>query len=212
MERRLQYHRFLPHIQLPGATLFVTFRLAGSIPRSLIRQLVDEGEQSIRKLEAVRDQAEQSRLAYIEQRRSFGRYDQVLDSCAHGPAWLKEPGVASLVAAALHSWDVQRYTLDCYCIMSNHAHVVLTPLARENGEYHGLSKIMQSLKGCTARRSNQILGRSGRFWQPESYDHIVRDEAELERIRKYVVNNPVKAGLADSWHEWPWTFLRNVGG
>ena len=48
------------------------------------------------------------------------------------------------------------------------------------------------------------MHRSGVFWQDESYDHIVRDQAELERTIKYVLNNPVKAGLVDDWEKWKW--------
>ena len=58
-----------------------------------------------------------------------------------------------------------------------------------------LAEIMHSLKSYTANRCNRILGRTGPFWQDESYDHWVRDEDELVRVIEYVENNPVKAGL-----------------
>ncbi len=45
------------------------------------------------------------------------------------------------------------------------------------------------------------------FWQHESYDHVVRNEREYERILAYIVNNPVKAGLVSDWQEWPYTFV-----
>ena len=57
---------------------------------------------------------------------------------------------------------------------------------------------MHSLKSFTANECNKLLNRSGAFWQDESYDHWVRDEAELLRIIAYVEQNPVKAGLAQS--------------
>ncbi len=68
---------------------------------------------------------------------------------------------------------------------------------------------MHSIKGFTAGRANQLLGRTGAFWLHESYDHYVRDEAELRRIVAYVVNNPVKAGLVTEWQAWPWTYVRD---
>jgi len=64
---------------------------------------------------------------------------------------------------------------------------------------------MHSLKSYTANEGNKILGRSGSFWQRESYDHWVRDEDELERIVNYIRNNPVAAGLTDHAHEWRWS-------
>jgi REP element-mobilizing transposase RayT len=67
---------------------------------------------------------------------------------------------------------------------------------------------MQSLKRHTARQANRILNRRGTFWQAESYDHVVRDEQELERIVEYVIDNPVKAGLIADGLAWPWTYVR----
>jgi type I restriction enzyme R subunit len=63
-------------------------------------------------------------------------------------------------------------------------------------------RIMHTLKLRTARQCNRLLGRSGVFWQDESYDHCVRNDDELERIIQYVEYNPVKAGLAATPEQW----------
>ena len=68
--------------------------------------------------------------------------------------------------------------------------------------------MMHSLKRYTSREANKFPGRTGQFWRPESYDHIVRDKAELERIILYMVNNSVSAGLVQDWRDWPWTYCR----
>ena len=61
-------------------------------------------------------------------------------------------------------------------------------------------------KSYTARQANKLLGRTGEpFWQRESYDHWVRDEAEHRRIISYIENNPVKAGLVNSPRKYPWS-------
>ncbi|MEX0868028.1 MAG: hypothetical protein WD030_11775, partial [Pirellulales bacterium] len=65
-----------------------------------------------------------------------------------------------------------------------------------------LSRIMQSLKSYTANRANEMLGRSERFWQRESYDHWIRDLDELERIVSYIRGNPVAAGLCEQARDW----------
>ncbi len=67
---------------------------------------------------------------------------------------------------------------------------------------------MHNIKRNSAKLANAALGRSGAFWQHESYDHFARDEAELERIIKYVIYNPVKAGLVDDWTKWKWTYCK----
>jgi len=82
--------------------------------------------------------------------------------------------------------------------MSNHVHVVFELL--ENNK--GISKIMQSIKRISARKSNEILHRSGTFWQDESFDRLIRNEKEFYKILRYVLMNPVKAGLVTHWKDW----------
>ncbi len=141
---------------------------------------------------------------YTAQKKQFKAYDDFLDSNLNAPHWLKQEAVAQLNAQAIHFYDAKRYQLLAFCIMSNHIHLLfkLLPGAPE------LKKVMQDLKKYTGLHSNRLLGREGNFWEEESYDHIVRD-GELERIRTYILNNPVKAGLAPRWAEWPWTFCRD---
>ena len=204
------YQRNLPHIQPPGATLFVTFRLAGSIPTTVQRQLRQEAEHTDRMLAKIASPRERARQSYLEQRRQFGKWDGALDTASSGPFWLGDPRIAKLVTNSLHHLAGRLYDLDAFCVMPNHVHVVFTPLPKEDGTYHALPAIMHSLKRYTARQANLLLGRQGQFWQHESYDHVVRDEVELQRIIRYVLNNPVKAGLITKWDEWPWTYCKHM--
>jgi putative transposase len=202
------YRRHLPHFQPPGATLFVTYRLAGSVPRCVAERLSQEAKRRQRVLDSIGDPEERRRWCYIELNRLFGKWDAVLDGAEAGPSWLGSPKVARLVAEALHSRDGREYDLVAFCIMPNHVHVVFAPLCRVDGSYHSLSSIMRSLKGRTARQANLVPGRRGAFWQHENYDHVVRDEAELSRIITYVLENHVKAGLASSHDEWEWGYSK----
>ena len=68
---------------------------------------------------------------------------------------------------------------------------------------------MHSLKRNTAKRANHVLSRTGAFWAHESFDHYIRNRAEWKRIVKYVLENPVKAGLAKNWEDWAWNYLRD---
>jgi len=73
--------------------------------------------------------------------------------------------------------------------MANHVHLLVLPRVSP-------SRFLQTLKGYTAREANRLLGRTGQpFWQAESYDHVVRDDRESDRIKGYIENNPAKAGL-----------------
>ena len=133
--------------------------------------------------------------------------ESCLDKAATGPTWLADPAIADVVAEALNYRDDRVYRLDAYSIMPNHVHTVFAPLNLEAFPV-ALSSIMHSLKRNTAKRANQILKRSGAFWEHESFDHYIRNEAEFGRIIKYVLENPVKAGLVKRWQDWPWNYLR----
>ena len=64
---------------------------------------------------------------------------------------------------------------------------------------------MRRLKGGSAREAKQLLGQTGKpFWQDESYDHLVRNTDEFHRLEDYILENPVRAGLARSVEEYPW--------
>ncbi len=159
-------------------------------------------------LAKIADGQERAEKAYLASRRLFGKWDKALDNSNTGIKYLEHVEVAKLVVESLHYRDGKVYELIAYCIMPNHTHIVIAPLEESKGTYFSLSRIMHSLKRYTAYEANQILGRSGAFWQHENYDHFVRDEAELERIIKYVINNPVKAGLVDDWKSWKWTYCK----
>lgn len=202
------YRRNLPHIQPEGATIFITFRLANSLPKEVIERLQAEKEQAEKRISQIADKREREKQLDLEHRRFFGKWDDALDSLVYGERYLSNPQIADLVAESVHYRDGKVYDLEAFCVMSNHVHLVCAPLEASEGKYHPLSKIMHSLKRYTAYEANQILGRDGAFWQHENYDHYVRDEAELERIIRYVIYNPVKAGLVDDWMKWKWTYCK----
>jgi putative transposase len=202
------YRRRLPHLQPPGAMLFVTFRLAGSIPIATLQMVREERERVEKQIAHITDLAERERLKSEEQRRLFGKWDNALDSAESGPTWLKDECVAQIICDTLHYLAKQRYLLEAFCIMPNHVHLVCTPLALGDENYHAIGHIMHSLKVHTALEANKILHRTGDFWQHENYDHVVRDEAEYQRIVAYVLNNPVKARLVERPRDWKWSYTR----
>ena len=202
------YRRNLPHIQPEGATLFITFRLVGSLPIEIVKRLKVEKEDAETRINQIADKSEREKQLTLEHRRFFGKWDEALDTLNYGEKYLSNPQIADLIAESLHYRDGKVYDLEAFCIMSNHVHLVGTPLEDGDGKYYSLSKIMHSLKRYTAHESNLILSRTGPFWQHENYDHFIRDAAELERIIKYVLNNPVKAGLVNDWTDWKWSYCK----
>jgi REP element-mobilizing transposase RayT len=126
--------------------------------------------------------------------------DRYLDTTRHGPMYLRlEPIARLVVASLLRGVELGQYELGSYVLMPNHVHVLVLPKVSP-------PRLFQSLKGVTAREANRILGRTGEcFWQAESYDHWVRNDAELRRIRKYIENNPVRAGLVARPEDYRWS-------
>jgi REP element-mobilizing transposase RayT len=78
--------------------------------------------------------------------------------------------------------------------MEGTTHALVEPL-----EKHTLGAILQRWKGASARMINQVLRRSGTLWQAETFDHIVRSEAQFDHYRRYIAENPRKAGLTDGY-------------
>ena len=201
------YRRNLPHYYQPASCYFITFRLAGSLPIKKVSKLKEEYKFSVR---LIRKNSKNKKELEEKLSDSWKRYFEKIDKLLHEykkiPKYLENQEIASLVSSVLKFYNENEYDLLCYCIMPNHVHIIFT--LKEKSRV--LSKIMKSIKGYSARESNKILGRRGTFWQDESYDHIIRDEKELERIVYYVLNNPVKAGLVDEWGNWEWNYLCKI--
>ncbi len=200
---KTHYQRYLPHILPPGETIFITFRLHGSLPQAVVERLIDERRAVDKQLMQV-DPAAREKARADNHKRQFARFDNCLDTCETGHHWLQEPAVARLVADAIKQPNGRNFTLHAYCIMSNHVHLLLTI----ETETKAFATVMQSLKGFTARKANELLNRTGQsFWQPVSYDHVVRSNQEFDRIVAYILNNPVKAGLIENWADWPYSYV-----
>jgi REP element-mobilizing transposase RayT len=180
VETKVYYRRNLPHWHPPGAALFVTWRLYGSLPKHVLLMLEEK--------------------KHLKEGRRFVLADQELDKASIGPLWLKEPRIAKSVMESLHRGEeMGHYELHAYVVMANHVHALLTPKV-------AVADLMRSLKRKTASTANAMLGRAGqRFWQDESFDRWCRDEAEFRRVKQYVEWNPVKAGLVKRPEDWPWS-------
>jgi putative transposase len=199
--------RNLPHWFQVGAVLFVTFRLADSLPRQVVLRMAEELREWLRVrslplslveslLGSVRFDFEPvlDRLEHSHRRELRKMTNQLihrsLDHC-HGSCLLKNPALAEIVADSIKQFDGEKYDLDSLVVMPNHVHVIVQ-FRQENG----LQTIGQSWMRYTARRINERLGRRGVLWQPEPFDHAIRSSEQFEHFQRYIVDNPIKAKLA----------------
>jgi putative DNA methylase len=172
---------YLPHWDGGEVPQAITFRLADSLPTTLLNTWRDE-------LARLPDVA-----ATLERRKQI---EAALDR-GHGEGHLANPLIAELTENAFLHFDAERYRLHAWCIMPNHVHIVATPL----GDWT-LAKIVHSWKSFTATKSNALLRRSGSFWAREYFDRAIRDDVHYANAVGYAAMNPVKAGLCKCPEEW----------
>jgi REP element-mobilizing transposase RayT len=197
----LHFRGKLPHLKKEGAAYFVTFRLADSLPAHEIARLKHERQAVLEQARAAK-----SPLTWHEEEQLLAWYCdkvEVLLDAGRGACWLSKPEIADLIAAALKHFNGQRYELRAWVVMPNHVHVVVWPMPG-----NVLSDILHSWKSFTSKAADRLLGRTGEFWQRESFDHWIRTDAEHARLAAYTENNPVKACLCRSPEDWKWSSAR----
>jgi putative transposase len=194
MNDPVEYLRNLPHLQPESGIFSVTFRLYGSLPKEVVYRLKEEYDAEMNQTQAKHDQSRKT-----IQTDYFFTFDESLNN-GFGPLHLRIPEIGKLVSEALHFRDRKEFNLICYCIMPNHVHLIIYNLQKP------LFRILQSLKRHTALEANKRLANHGPFWQKESYDHLIRSGNELANALSYILDNPVKAGLARTWDEWDYTY------
>ncbi len=214
---RTHYKRQLPHVQPIGAAFFVTFRLAGSIPKMVLEHLKIEYRIKIEKCKLIKLEHEKNLQIFNLRKKYIRDLDDLLHEIEAGPHYLKHHEIMKIVEDVLKRFDGEFYDLICYCIMSNHVHVLIDTQLQLNTEYNDeqldlnyipLETIMKRIKGATAVYSNRELDRSGQFWERESYDIYIRNEKMMDNVIGYILDNPVKAGIVDEWRLYPGNYYK----
>ncbi|WP_182866745.1 transposase [Stieleria mannarensis] len=185
-----------PHWMQAGAITFITMRLADSIPREVILRWDRERleflrNNGVRSAEWRQGREELSDVARKRFDKHFRRLrEDELDTCL-GDCVLRDPRAAKVVHEALLCFDDDRYLMGDFVIMPNHIHLLAA--FRDDT---AMRKQCWSWMRFTARKINGLNGSSGSLWQEEPFDHLVRSNEQLNYLRRYIAENPVKAGLA----------------
>jgi REP element-mobilizing transposase RayT len=197
-EVKIRDRGYLPHWEAEGATYFVTFRLADSLPKSVRESYRYERNDIVLTAQRQDRQLSAAELKRLDE--LFGeRIEAYLDS-GSGACCLANPRIAGMVAEALQFFEGRRYRQFAWSVMPNHVHCVFRPLPN-----WPLDKIMHGWKSFTAKEADKILNRAGDFWESEYFDHVIRNEQEFHRYIEYVATNPQRAGLRD----WKWVWVRS---
>jgi putative transposase len=115
-----------------------------------------------------------------------------------------------LIFEVILNLDRVKYELISFVIMPDHVHLIIKPIQIDNESFYSLSQIMHSIKGF----SSKLIVKNSKFelahiFQKESFDRIIRDEAELYEKMVYIYNNPIKKGLSDDKGLYKWYFIND---
>ncbi|UJJ32067.1 transposase [Halopseudomonas maritima] len=183
-----------PERQIPYDLQLITLRLADSLPASAMLSLQQE----------VRAQPPQERVLYRRK-----RLDHYLQQ-GHGCCLLKHPKMAAELADALESQNRKRYKLIAWCIMPNHAQILLEPT-------YATPRIIQGWKTATTHwmQSNKealALETPGRLlWMRDYWDRYIKDEQDLHQSIQELHGTPVSAGLCEQPQQWRWSSAYESG-
>ena len=196
-------HRDLPHWDVPGAAYFITSCLEGSIPAQGLLD-IRRHQNQLRNCKRPADLSDEE-FQELCWKLTFARIDKWLD---HEPAvsHLSEPVLATIVHDSLLNFAGTRYDVYAFVVMPSHFHWVFRARAEWVQELTGKQtpreRIMKGVKSYSASRCNIARKVSETFWQPESYDHWIRNEQEFFRIINYIEKNPVVAGFVSKPEDW----------
>ena len=199
-------NRNLPHWFQPGVAIFVTFRTLDSLPRDVLLRMRKEFEEwlnlqkfpsdIVRRFFDPRSDSNRAMLDLIPPKiraEILRRYDrlfhQALDDC-YGDCILRNKDIAQIVANSMLHGNAKRYDMESFVIMPNHVHAIV-----QFRPGFDLGIVGQSWMRYTARLIHAMNGGTGGFWQPESFDHIIRSREQFAYLQQYNALNPQKANL-----------------
>ena len=170
----------LPHWQQEDVWIFLTWRLADSLPLTKLRQWQQERQKFF--IDNPEPWSDETHIAY---RKQFTDEIEAWLDRGLGKCHLKLPAIREIVFSAFRHFDGVRYDLDSFVIMPNHVHLLLRILEPNN-----LPDIVRSLKSFSAKRANRELARAGNFWQRDYYDRLIRSPKHFHWARGYIERNP----------------------
>ncbi|MTT52788.1 transposase [Alcanivorax sp. VBW004] len=122
-----------------------------------------------------------------------GRPYLVTFSTAGRSPWFSRFSIACQVCRSIAQSDIQNASHTwCYVVMPDHVHWLLSTTDK-----HDLSQIVRMAKARVSRSLEQAI------WQSSFHDRALRSEAELKPAARYVIANPVRAGLVASVRDYP---------
>jgi putative transposase len=190
---------FRPHWSQAGAIVFITFRTADSIPAEALTRWEQQKADWLKQNDCPSERHWSIVVPTLNLRlqREFKKHfnrcrEDSLDTC-RGQCVLRNQQIAKIVSASLLHFDRHRYRMGDFVVMPNHVHLLAVFESQE-----ALVEQCDSWLHYSARQINLSTKQSGKFWQQEPFDHLVRSPEQYSYLRNYIANNGGKAGLLAS--------------
>ncbi len=154
---------------------------------------------------AVGSKYSKRRLPHFE--RSWAKYMVTFSTV--GRRVLSPPARAIVLESLLFTQRQGRWQLFAACVMPDHVHALFEPQVKErdadgNPIFWSLTELLHSVKSFTAHAINKKEGSSGSVWEKESFDRMIRSDADLEEKFQYICGNPWNSAVVSITEPYPW--------
>jgi putative transposase len=125
------------------------------------------------------------------------RYSLTFCTDHHRKWFVSEASVALVLSHFLRAADNEQFAILVYCFMPDHVHLLIEGLTEASDCKRFIVRSKQYSAHAYSRRFNQ------RLWQPFAFEHVLRDDDKLHATARYILENPVRAGLAQRVLDYP---------
>lgn len=185
---------------------FITIRIADSLPLNVIQQLKDDYQYRVSIIEKELPEQKDA-LIHLERKKYFGKFDHQLDQSMHSNSIFHQSRAANILKEILHEKDEDWYHLHAYSILPNHVHLLLDTSCQKEEEID-VNEILSHIKKKSSFKIQNELNLQDSIWQYENYYHKIPSVKEWMNIASYILTNPVKADLCNTWDKWEHSYLR----
>ena len=110
-----------------------------------------------------------------------------------------------IIESIIYRHESNLWKLHCYCLMPDHLHIVISHINSNKPEMvKGILSIIASFKSYTTKLWWEYGGK-GSLWQKSSYDKVIDNMEEADKLILYVLNNPVRKGIVDCWEDYEYS-------
>ncbi|MCI0639246.1 MAG: alanine--tRNA ligase-related protein, partial [Gemmataceae bacterium] len=122
---------------------------------------------------------------------------------------LSEKARDIVLKSLLFGHEQRRYQMYAACVLPDHVHFLFEPQVKGQDKedkpiFWSLTELLHSIKSFTAHEINKLEKQTGQLWENESFDRMIRGDADLEEKFHYICRNPWDSGVVPTTEEYRW--------